>query len=44
MAYETVFFSDGATFHVNEGQSRLLLLAIGTASGTQPTKAVANAE
>ena len=31
-------------FHVNEGQSQPGLLTFRTASATQPTKAIANAE
>ena len=43
-AYEFFEFSESAMFHVNEGQSKPGLLAFRTASATQPTKAIANAE
>jgi hypothetical protein len=43
-AYEQGFFSARALFPVSVGQSQPGRLAFGTAGGTQPTKAVANAE
>ena len=44
MGYEMDFYSDGATFHANEGEAQPGRLALGAAGATQLARALPNAE